>query len=121
MTVNVESVRDWAGERGLQISAPESHVTLFTSDTHQSHLHVTVTLDNSLLPLELRRKLLMVTFDTHFSFSQNVVTVKKKATERLKIFKSLAGTNQGQHKETIIMTHTALVWSVTSYVIVTGC
>ena len=45
LTVNAESVRDWAEERSLQISAPKSLVTLFTSDTHQSPLHPTYTLE----------------------------------------------------------------------------
>ena len=115
LTVHAESVGEWAEERGLQISAPKSFVTLFTSDTNQSHLHPIVTLNNSPLPLERHPKLLGVTFDTHFFFNQHVLTVKKKAAERLKILKALAGTNWGQQKETIIMTYKALIWSVLSY------
>ena len=99
----------------LKLSAPKSHVTLLTSDTHQFHLHPTVTSDNSPLPLEPHLNLLGVTFNTHFSFSQHVLTVKKKAAQRLKILKALAGTNWGQQKGMIIMTYKALIWSVISY------
>ena len=81
LTVHSKSIRDWEEERGLGISAPTPHVTLFTSDTHQSYLRPTLTLDNSPLPLERHRILLGVTF------SQHVQTVKKKAAERLKSLK----------------------------------
>ena len=67
--VLVESVRDWAEERGLQISAPKSHVKLFTSDIRQSHLHSSVTLYSSPLPLERHPQFFGVTFDTLFSSS----------------------------------------------------
>ena len=70
LTIHAESVRDWAEERGLPISAPKSFVTLFTSDIYQSYIHRTVTLNNSPLPLERNSKLLWVSFDTHF-FSPN--------------------------------------------------
>jgi len=78
LTVHAESVRGWAEERDLQISTPKSFATLFTSDTHQSHLHRTVTLNNFPLPLERHPKLLGVTFDTHFFFAQHMLTVKKR-------------------------------------------
>ena len=80
-------------ERGLKISAPMSHVTLFTSETLKVHLHPTVTLDKFPLPLERDSKLLRVTFYSHFFFSQHALTVKKMAAERLKILEALAGTN----------------------------
>ena len=37
-------VASWADERGLTISLPKSHVTLFTSDSHQSRLDPGVSL-----------------------------------------------------------------------------
>ena len=98
LNVHAESVGDWAEERGPHISAAKSFVTLFTSDTHQSLLHSIFTLKNSTLPLKRHLKLLGVTFDTHFFFNQRVLTVKKKAAERLKFLKALAGTNWGQQK-----------------------
>ena len=93
LTVHAELVRDWTEQRGLQISSPKSHMTIFTSDTNQSHLHPIVTLVISPLPLERHPKLLGVTIDTYLSFLQHVLTVKKKAAQRLNILKTLAGTN----------------------------
>ena len=77
LTVHAESVREWTEERSLRISLLKSHVTLFTSDTHQCDLHPTVTLDNSPLPLEGYSKVHGVTLNTHFSFLQYVLTVNK--------------------------------------------
>ena len=64
-------------KRDRKISAAKSCVPLLTCDTHQSHLHPIVTLDNSPLLLKRHAKLHVMTFDTHFSSSQNVLTVKK--------------------------------------------
>ena len=115
LTVHAAKVGDWAVERDLQISAPKSHVTLFTSHTHQSHDHPSVILNNTPLPLERHPKLLGVTFDTHFSFQPHVKSLVDRAAGKLKILKALAGTNWGQQKETIIMTYKALIWSILSY------
>ena len=115
LTVHAEAVGGWAEERGLQISAPKSHVTLFTSHTHQSRFHPIVTLNNTILPLERHPRILGVTFDPHLTFTQHVQTTREQASERLKILKALAGTSWGQQKETITMTYKALVWSKITY------
>ena len=44
LTVHPESVRYWAEERGLRISALKLFVIIFMFDNHQSHLHLIVTL-----------------------------------------------------------------------------
>ena len=36
---HASDVGAWAEERQLRVSPSKSHITLFTSDTHQSHLH----------------------------------------------------------------------------------
>ena len=46
-TAHAEAVGHWARERDLQISAPKPHIALFTSDTHKSHFHSSVVLNNT--------------------------------------------------------------------------
>ena len=69
LTAYAEGVGHWVRERELQISAPKSYITLFTSDIRQFHLHPTVEQNNTPLPLERRPKLIGVTFDIHRSFT----------------------------------------------------
>ena len=115
LTAHAEAVGDWARERDLQISAPKSHVTLFTPHSHQAHLHPSISLQGSPLPLERHPKLLGVTFDTQFTFSPHIQSIVERASDRLKILKALSGTTWGQHKETITITYKALVWSLLTY------
>ena len=46
------NIGEWADERGLAISTPKSTITLFTPQFAQSHTHLQVTLNKSILPLE---------------------------------------------------------------------
>jgi len=95
LTAHAEAVGHWAEERDLQLSIPKSHVTLFTSDTHQFHLHPTVNLNGSPLPLQRCPKLLGVTFDPYLTFTPHVQTIVERASGRLKILKALSGTTWG--------------------------
>ena len=92
LTSHGETMGHWAWEQDLQISAPNSHIALFVSNTHQSHLHPTVVLYNSPLPVEHRPKLLGVPFDTHISFTPHIQTVVERASARLKILNALPDT-----------------------------
>ena len=108
-------VADWAHERSLLISARKSTVTLFTPEFRQSHLHPTVPMNGTPLPLERHPKILGVTFDPHFRFHKHVEAVVKKAKPRLNILKLLTGTDWGQQKETILVTFKSLVGSLFTY------
>ena len=109
LTTHAKAVGHWARERNLQITAPKSHIPLFTSDTHQSHLNSTVLLNNTPLPLERHPKLLGVTFDTHLSSNPHIQSILERALARLKVLKALLGTKWGQQKETSTITYKALV------------
>ena len=115
LTSHAEDVVAWAGERRLLISAPKSSVTLFTSDTHQSHLHPQVPLLGSPLPLDRTPRVLGVIFDTHFTFSPHINAIADKANNRLRILKALAGSTWGQQRETLLITFKALIRSVFTY------
>ena len=112
---HARDVSSWAQERNLIISTRKSTVTLFTPETRQSHLHPTVPLNGSPLPLERHPKILGVTFDPHFHFHKHVEETVKKAKPRLNILKLLTGTNWGQQKETILITSKSLIGSLFTY------
>ena len=112
---HARDVTEWAQERSLLISARKSTVTLFTPQTQQSHVHPTVPLDGSPLPLERHPKILGVTFDPHFHFHKHVEAIVKRAKPRLNILKLLTGTNWGQQKESLLITFKSLIGSLFTY------
>ena len=111
LTTHAEAVQPLTEERGLQVPAPKSSVTLFASDTHQSPCH----LIGTPLPLQRHHKLLSVTFDPQLIFHIYARVLKEQNAEHLKILKALAGTDWSQQKEMIIMTYKAVTCSKFTY------
>ena len=86
------------------MSAQKSTVTLFTSQTQQSHHHPRAHVNGSPLPLDRCPAISGVTIDPHLYNHHHVDNVVKKAKLRLDLFRLLCGTNWGQYKETILAT-----------------
>ena len=105
-------VAGWARQKGLTISIPKSHSTLFTPDTHQSRANPHVTWEGSDLTLCRTPKILGVTFDPHFNFTPHIYSICDRARPLITILKSLAGSNWGQQKETIVITFKSLIKSI---------
>ena len=112
---HASDVVSWVGEKRLLLSAPKSSVTLFTPDTHQSHLQPIVPVLGSPLPLDRTPRVLGVKLDTHFTFSPHISDIANKASNRLNILKALAGSNWGQQRETLLTTYRALVRPLFTY------
>ncbi|MEL6803865.1 MAG: reverse transcriptase domain-containing protein, partial [Bacteroidota bacterium] len=110
-------VTGWAQGRSLIVSAQKSTITLFTPEFRQSHLHPTVPLNGTPLPLERHPKILGVTFDPHFFFHKHVEEISKKANPRLKILQLLTGTDWGQQKVTVLVTFKSLIRSLFTYAV----
>ena len=82
----------------------------------QFYTYPQVIQNNSLLPLERTHCILGVTFDVHFKSNAYVKSIVTQALPRINIFKSLAGTNWGQPKETIlIITYVSRIRSLFFY------
>ena len=113
LSLDLADVSHWAEEVELDISPSKSTVTLFSPSTHEFSYHPQVSLGDTFLPLEKNPKVLGVTLDPLFTFSPHVRVVAKKARERLRILKALAGTTWGQDKETLLISYKALIHSTT--------
>ena len=111
----LESLASFLEERELLVSPEKSTVTLFTPDTKEAKIHPKIQLKNTTLPLEKTPKLLGVIFDTMHSFSHNVKASITKVKPRLNILKSLAGSDWGQEKETMVLTYKSIGRSVLEY------
>ena len=60
---------DWARSKYLSLSITKSHSTLFTADTHQSHIDSGVLLKGEPLSVQRHDKVMEHLFDTHFTFT----------------------------------------------------
>ena len=65
----MKTLVEWAGRKELSIAPHKSSVTLFTPDTHQSHLHPKVKIGDDVIPLNRTPKILGVTWYTHLTFA----------------------------------------------------
>ena len=81
----------WATMKQLTIAPAKSSLNLFTSDTHQSHLHPQVMIEEILAQLNKTSKILGITFDTHLTFGPHVRNTIERATRALRVIKDLAG------------------------------
>ncbi len=111
----IPEVLDFLEERELKVSPTKSTVTLFTPDTKEFKEHPIVVIKNEVVKLELKPKLLGVTFDTMYTFCHHVKATVDSAKTKVNIMKSLAGATWGQDQETLSMTYKAIVRSVLEY------
>ena len=97
LSIYASQVGQRADERNLSISTPKSTISLFTPDTHQSHSHPVVSLNNTPLPLE-RQPRIIGSLLTHTTFTPHISSIVHRTTSRLNIMRALAGTTWGQSK-----------------------
>ena len=102
-------------DNSLLISAPKSTVTLFTPDPNQANTHPKIKFSDAELTLVRNSKRLGVYLDTLFSFNVHCIQVANRVSKRNNALKSLAGTDWGQQKETLLLTYKALRRSIANY------
>ena len=73
----------------LSVSTAKSTVILFTPDSDEYHLHPQVKLADQVLPLKKRRKVLVVTLDTHLTFTQHCNNIAVRVQQRNNVLKAL--------------------------------
>ena len=100
---------------GLTVSTATSTATLFTPDTHEHHLRPQVKMADQVLPLEKKPRVLVVTLDTHLTFTQHWNDVAVKVQQGNNVLKALAGSTWGCDKETLLTTYQAIGRSIFRY------
>jgi hypothetical protein len=111
----VPSLTEFLRERELLVSPEKSTVTLFTPDTKEFKIHPQVYVENQLVKLDQKPKLLGVTFDTMHFFNHHINKTVTKAKTKVNIMKALAGSSWGQDKDTLVMTYKSIVRSTLEY------
>ena len=111
----MERIGTWANDVDLSISPSKSQATLFTSNTHQAKYELNIHLGQARIPTDRFPKILGVTFNNLFSFTNHIDAVAAKARKRLHILKALSGTDWGHSKETMLATFKALIRPLFTY------
>ena len=111
----VKSLTDFLEERELMVSPEKSTVTLFTPATAEAKIHPEVKVQGQPVKLDKTPKLLGVTYDTMFTFSNHIKNTVAKCKKKLNILKALAGSSWGQDKETLILTYKSIIRSTLEY------
>ena len=102
-------------KKKLTLSTAKFTVTLFTPDTHEHHLHPQLKLDDQVLPLEKKPKVLGVTLDTHLTLTQQCNNIAVNVQQRNNVLKALAGSTWGCGKETLLTTYQVIGRPMLSY------
>ena len=105
----------WFQDRNLQISAPKSSATIFTTFSNEVNIELPIFIMGSKVPTLQDPKLLGVKFDPMLNFKHHITDLKHKVTSRNNILKSLAGSTWGCDKEVLLTTHNAINKSCLSY------
>ena len=88
---------------------------MFTPDPAQANTHPKFNIADSERPLVRSPNILGVYRDTFFSYNNHCVQVANRASKINNVLKALAGTNWGQHNDTLLVTYKAFGRSIANY------
>ena len=118
----VDEVVEWTASKNLTIAPDKSHVTVFTSNTHESFFRTEVSLPNpddpsgaTMLKLNRRPEILGVILNTHLTFSPHIKAVAAKGRAKLNIMRALTGTSWGSSKETLLHLYKSYIHPTLEY------
>ena len=115
LNIYLSQMLNYINNKILTVSTAKSTVTHFIPDTHEHHLHPQVKLDDQVLPLEKKLKVLGATFDTKLTSTQHCNNIAVKVHQHNSALKALAGSTWSCDKETLLMTYQAIGRSILSY------
>ena len=115
MNPYLDKVANWFTERCLQISAPKSSATIFTTFSNECSTSLPVSILGKPVPTVKHPKVLGTNFDPMFKFNKHVAETRTKVAKRTNVLKALAGSTWGKSKEILLNTYKAIGKSVLSY------
>lgn len=115
INVYLATLNTWFTERGLQLSTSKSTATLFTTWTKEVKSILNISINGSRLPTIQHPKILGITFDPLCTFNAHAKVTKTKLKARNNVLKSLAGSNWGKEKETLLTTHKSISKPILNY------
>ena len=115
LSVAAKELKDQAANHGLELSAPKSTVTLFSSWTKEFGRLPPVSVDGEPIPQVNNPKLLGVTLDPTFSFSAHAAAIARKGKSSVNILRALSDTSFDHDKECLTLTFKSLVRPLLDY------
>ena len=105
----------WFKARNLEISPTKSTATIFTTAPNEAGLDLPIYINGTKVPTVQKPKILGVTLDNLFNFSEHANQMKSKIGQRNNVLKALSGTTWGKEKETLLSTYKATSQSILNY------
>ena len=115
LNIYLTTLNEWFKERNLEISAPKSSATLFTTFSNEVSKELPIHIDGSKVPTLKNPKILGVTLDPLLTFKAHADLLKVRVNSRTNILKALAGSSWGMDTETLLTTYSATSKSLLSY------
>ena len=111
----LSTLKNWFLERNLQISAPKSSATIFTTFSNEMSLELPIQIDNDKVPTVKNPKILGITLDPQLTFKTHASIIKNKIMSKNNILKALSGSSWGKDSKTLLTTFKATSQSLLNY------
>nr|pir hypothetical protein C31C9.5 - Caenorhabditis elegans [Caenorhabditis elegans] len=107
--LHIDEIAKYLKERGMSISAEKSTVTVFSCDPKEHKTKPDIYWMDDPIPVTNAPKLLGITLNTMTGTKDHVGNVIKSMQNKTRVIKSMAGTNWGNDRETMLYTTQALI------------
>ena len=114
---SVNAIQEWATRNGFRFAAHECKVVHFTAPRHKATRPPTITIGDTLLPVEESTKFLGLWWDSHISFKKHISVLKTQCKEALNLIRVVAHLKWGGDRDTLLMLYRTIVHSKLDY----GC
>ena len=114
---SVNAIQEWATRNGFRFAAHKCKVVYFTAPRHKATRPPTITIGDTLLPVEESTKFLGLWWDSHLSFKKHISVLKTQCKEALNLIRVVAHLKWGGDRDTLLMLYWTIVRSKLDY----GC
>ena len=104
------AIQEWATRNGFRFAAHKCKVVHFTAPRHKATRPPTITMGDTLLPVEESTKILGLWWDSHLSFKKHSV-LKTQCKEALNLIRVVAHLKWGGERDTLLMLYRTIVRS----------
>ena len=113
----LDSLSQWFTSRSLQISAPKSSATLFSTWNKEMATQLDIHIENNLIPTAKQPKILGVTFDCLHTFAHHATDINRRIRKRTNAVKCLSGTSWGANTEVLLTTYKTVCRPIINYAV----
>ena len=114
---SVSAIQEWATRNGFRFAAHKCKVVHFTAPRHKATRPPTITIGDTLLPVEESTKFLGLWWDSHLSSKKHISVLKTQCKEALNLIRVVAHLKWGGDRDTLLMLYRTIVRSKLDY----GC